>query len=429
MPRWGLNAPTPVVGNIRPQHDVRAAFRIYDEPMLPKATAFGSDRVRRCGQLIPAGYSWSFILLVDGAIALSLVASTFQRSVSDRPVAAVAAALALAPIVLFYVAATRFMPSLVWATSFGATTILLFATSTPIAGDFAPALLVVALGAVVALVQPRYGLLALGSAVSLLVFASAAHRLGDAALYLGMAVMGWLMGLLTRMQAQLLVQQRAMQADLAQHAAAEERRRIAREVHDVIAHSLSITLLHVTGARRALEQDRDVDDAIDALTDAERLGRQAMADIRRTVGLLDAAPRTTAPEPAIADLPDLVKDYQQAGMNVTLASEGSDHQISAAVGLAIYRITQESLTNIVKHAPESAASVNLVVTTSLATLSILNAASVATPSVGGTGRGLTGMRQRVELLGGVLDAGPCREGWSVHAEIPLGDNSSYREWH
>lgn len=339
-----------------------------------------------------------------------------------------AAALALAPIVLFYIAATRFMPSLVWATSFGATAILLFATSTPIAGDLAPALLVVALGAVVALVQPRYGLLALASAVALLVFASTAHRLGDIALYLGMAFMGWLMGLLTRMQAQLLVQQQEMQTDLARHAAAEERRHIAREVHDVIAHSLSITLLHVTGARRALEQDRDVDDAIDALTDAERLGRQAMADIRRTVGLLDAAPRTATPEPGIADLPDLVKDYQQAGMNVTLASEGPDQQVSAAVGLAIYRIAQESLTNIAKHAPESAASVNLVVTTSLATLSIFNAAPVSGRSVGGTGRGLTGMRQRVELLGGVLDAGPCREGWSVHAELPLGDASSNREW-
>ena len=73
-------------------------------------------------------------------------------------------------------------------------------------------------------------------------------------------------------------------------------------MHDVIAHSLSVTLLHVTGARRGLQEDRDIDDAVDALSDAERLGRQAMADIRRTVGLLDDGPAKIAPEPGVADI-------------------------------------------------------------------------------------------------------------------------------
>lgn len=384
---------------------------------------FVCDRVRQRGVLIPPGYSWTFVLMVDTTMVLFLLASMLQRSRADLPAAGIAALVALAPLLLFFLAGVRFLPGLVWATSFAATAILLFATSTPVDGDVAPVLLVVALGCTAALTPVLIGTLALGSAAALLVVAAGMHRLDELALYLGMVAMGWLMGILTRIQAQLIVKQQKMQADLAEHAVADERRRIAREVHDVIAHSLSVTMLHVTGARHALQQDRDIDDAVDALTDAERLGRQAMADIRRTVGLLDAGPANMAPEPGIADIPDLVDDFVQAGLPVTLRREGDPNRVSAAVGLALYRITQESLANIAKHAPESNATVQLVISPFAAVLSVFNAVPVA---VGATlasrgGRGLAGMRQRVELLGGVIDAGPCGNGWSVRAEIPLGD--------
>ena len=106
--------------------------------------------------------------------------------------------------------------------------------------------------------------------------------------------MGWLVGYLMHTQRRLMIEQEGAQAALAEHAAGDERRRIAREVHDVIAHSLSITLLHLTGARRGLQQDGDIDEAVDALEQAEQLGRQAMGDIRRTVGLLDSAPHAHA---------------------------------------------------------------------------------------------------------------------------------------
>ena len=170
------------------------------------------------------------------------------------------------------------------------------------------------------------------------------------ALYLGFVAVGWLLGYLMRTQRLLLAEQIEAQEMLAEHAAADERRRIAREVHDVIAHSLSVTLLHVTGARRALQQDRDVDDAVEALEQAERLGRQAMADIRRTVGLLDRGPTKTTPEPGIDDIGVLVDDFARAGLDVTLRIDGATQRVSAAVGLALYRITQESLANIAKHA-------------------------------------------------------------------------------
>jgi signal transduction histidine kinase len=322
----------------------------------------------------------------------------------------------------------KYSPGLVWATSLAATAILLFATSTPVMSDFAPLLLVMTMGCVAALAGVVWASLAFASAVVLLVVASAAHHLDGLPLYLSFVAMGWLVGYLMRIQAQLLVKQQEMQADLAEHAVAEERRRIAREVHDVIAHSLSVTMLHVTGARHALERDGDVDDAVDALTDAERLGRQAMADIRRTVGLLEAGPTRMAPEPGIADICDLIADFVQAGLLVTLRTTGRQDRVSAAVGLALYRIAQESLANIAKHAPESKAAVELVISQSTALLSIVNEVPVAVPATpaSGGGRGLAGMRQRVELLGGAIDAGPCREGWSVRAAIPLGEDSSPR---
>lgn len=389
--------------------------------MLGVATEFVRDRLRQRGALIPAGYSWSFILLVDGTRLVSLVASALQRGRADLPASAAAALLALAPFVLFFVTGIKFLPGLAFVTSSAATIILLFATATPVAGDLAPALLVVELGGFAALAPPIAGTLALGSAFSLLAVASATHHLDALPLYLGMTAMGWLMGILTRIQAGLLVKQQELQADLAEHAAADERRRIAREVHDVIAHSLSITLLHVTGARHALQQDRDVDDAVDALTDAERLGRQAMADIRRTVGLLEDGPTGTAPEPGIGDIGDLIADYVQAGLRITLHTDGHHDEVSAAVGLALYRITQESLANIAKHAPDSKAAVALLVSPSTALLSIVNEMPVAVASASRDGRGLAGMRQRVELLGGIVDVGPGREGWSVRVEIPLTD--------
>jgi signal transduction histidine kinase len=183
----------------------------------------------------------------------------------------------------------------------------------------------------------------------------------------------------------------------------------------------------VTAARRGLQQDRDVDDAVEALEDAERLGRQAMADIRRTVGLLDGAPMKVSPEPGVDDIGTLVDDFSRAGLNVTMRTDGSRERVSSAVGLALYRITQESLANIAKHAPHSKSLVVLVISRSNVKLIIVNELPVAVSAeLASEGRGLRGMRQRVELLGGVIDIGPVDSEWSVCADIPLGDGGAAR---
>jgi len=381
--------------------------------------------------LIPVGITWSFVIVTDTIVLLGSVLATLQRPAADLPAALVAFAIAISPLPLFFFFNMKLSPLLLWVNWSTATAIMLFATSTPVHADFAPALLVLLVGVIGTLTNAVAGFLATVSATALLVTAAALHRLDAVALYLGFLGGAWLIGYLMRTQRKLLAEQMQAQQVLAEHAAADERRRIAREVHDVIAHSLSVTLLHVTGARRALQLDRDVDDAVEALEQAEQLGRQAMADIRRTVGLLDSGPTRaaqTTPEPGIDDIDGLVADFERAGLAVTLHVDGSTRRVSAAVGLALYRITQESLANIAKHAPDSKSSVVLEISGRSAKLAVNNRlpAGVAAAS---EGRGMRGMRQRVELLGGAIDVGPTRDGWSVNAEIPLQDgDTGWRPW-
>jgi signal transduction histidine kinase len=398
--------------------------------MLRAAAGYVREQLRRRSELMPVGITWASMIAVDGTVVLGGVFATLQRPAADLPVALAAFAVAISPMLAFFVLNMKLSPVLMSAAWSTATAIMLFATSTPVHADFAPSWLVLMVLAVATLASVAGGFLAAASAAAMLLAASALHRLDAVALYLGFVAAGWLLGYLMRTQRLLLTEQIQAQQALAEHAAADERRRIAREVHDVIAHSLSVTLLHVTGARRALQQDRDVDDAVEALEQAERLGRQAMADIRRTVGLLDNSPLKTTPEPVVDDIGVLVADFEQAGLAVTLHIEGPTQGVSAAVGLALYRITQESLANIAKHAPDSKSSVLLGISTTTVRLAVNNrlpatVAAARSPE----GRGVRFMRQRVELLGGAIDVGPTRDGWSVCAEIPLQDvDAGWRPW-
>ncbi len=238
--------------------------------------------------------------------------------------------------------------------------------------------------------------------------------------------MSWLSMLAVASQQRLLAELRVAQADLARRSAARERQRIAREVHDVIAHTLAITMLHLTGARHILS--RDPEGAAEALQQAERLGRQSLADIRRTVGLLAEAEGTDgpagggAPLPGAADLPDLVAGYARAGLPVRLRMDGDPHRLSAAAGLDLYRIAQEALTNTVKHAPGATVVVSLVIAETEARLRVQDdgprEGAPVTP-ISGLNLGLAGMRERATLLGGTLTVGREGAGWLVECVVPL----------
>jgi signal transduction histidine kinase len=372
--------------------------------------------------MIPAGFSWTFVAIIDVTMAAIGLIATLQRPMSDWPVALAAIAVAFMPWVLFFVFnVCKYEGQALWAAWMAGTAVLLFATSTPVRGDFAPLLLTLTVGVVGAITSMLGGFLAAATAAALLIGAAAAHRLDTPALYLAFLGIGWLVGYLIHVQRELLIRQQRTQAELAAHAAADERRRIAREIHDVIAHSLSITLLHLTGARHALEHGLDSGAAVNALRQAENLGRQAMSDVRRTVGLLDAGNESLAPEPGVEDIVGLTDEFIQAGLRLTTDISGPYANVSPAAGQALYRIAQESLTNIAKHAPSSSSILALTIAANEATLRVVNDMRDAVPRPAAVhGRGVKGMQQRVEIFGGTVDAGPRGDGWSVHARLPLG---------
>jgi signal transduction histidine kinase len=219
---------------------------------------------------------------------------------------------------------------------------------------------------------------------------------------------------------------RLAQATLARQAAADERRRLAREVHDVVAHSLAITLLHVTGARHILA--RDPQRAAAALTQAEALGRTSMADLRRTIGLLTTDETSMMAPPTAADIPTLLDTFTQAGLALDQDVSGDLESMPPAAGLDLYRLIQEALTNVAKHAPGSGVSLHLVIDQKVAHLEIVNPlpATPISPEQS-SGRGLLGMRERVASYGGRFSAGAVAGKWRVSAELPFSPQSSSTE--
>jgi signal transduction histidine kinase len=222
-------------------------------------------------------------------------------------------------------------------------------------------------------------------------------------------------GLLARRQLELVAQLRAAQAGLAAKARAEERNRISRDLHDVIAHTLTVSLLHVMSARLAVEHDPA--DAARALAEAERLGRESLAEVRQVVGMLREDGADSAPLPGIEGLPALIERCRSAGAIVTLSVDGDIGRLPGTVGLALYRIVQEALTNVVRHAPGAPATAQLTVSAYEVTLAV---DSLGPPGNGtGTGHGVLSMRERAESLGGTCEAGPSGAGWLVRASFPL----------
>jgi signal transduction histidine kinase len=208
-------------------------------------------------------------------------------------------------------------------------------------------------------------------------------------------------------------------------AVSDERRRIARELHDVVAHSVSVMVVQSGAARRVL--DSEPDQAVAALAEVERSGRQALSELRRLLGLMRDGDENAAvrePQPTLAGLDDLVKRAQDAGLPVELRQEGEPYPLPMGCDLAAYRVVQEALTNALKHAGDGAeATVLLRWTDDHLELDIsdtgqgLTAASV--DGDGPVGQGLVGMRERVALCGGDLQAGPRQSGgFRVRARIP-----------
>ncbi|MDE3133116.1 MAG: hypothetical protein KGL15_03515, partial [Acidobacteriota bacterium] len=222
----------------------------------------------------------------------------------------------------------------------------------------------------------------------------------------------------------LLAQLRAAQADLANRTRVQERARIARDLHDVIAHSLTVSLLHISAARMAVEHDPE--DAGRALAEAERLGRESLDEVRAIVGLaradVDHDDRSAlAPTPGLESLDALVERYRSAGAEIRVERETAVAGLPATISTTAYRIAQEALTNAARHAAGRPVEVRLAAPNGSVELLVLSAGPCAAVAPGNGGHGLHTMRERAEAVGGALDAGPAPsgEGWRVHASLPL----------
>ena len=214
------------------------------------------------------------------------------------------------------------------------------------------------------------------------------------------------------------------QARVAELAVAAERLRILREMHDVIAHSLAIMIAQADGGSYVTA---DAAAAERAFTTIAETGRAALTDTRRILGMLRGgeAPELS-PVPDQAPLDDLVEQARQAGLEVSLIRIGEAGQLPSGSRLALYRICQEALTNVIKHAGEGArAIVALSWMDADVTLTVTDrgGSGPTTPGpdepLAGLGLGLIGMRERAELVGGTLEAGPAEDGFRVRVRIPV----------
>ena len=250
--------------------------------------------------------------------------------------------------------------------------------------------------------------------------------LGDIAYLLGFVGAPWAAGLTIRLRREretvLNAENARLQAEqeeLARRAVAEERSRIARELHDVVSHAISVTVLQARGARRTLDSDpAAVREALDAI---ERTNTSALGDMRRLLAVLRDTEDEVgehAPQPTLARLDDLLGHVRQSGVPVEVETIGSTRDLPPGVDLSAYRIVQEALTNVIKHSADATARVTLEYGDTDLTVSVVDD---GTPRKNGTGlgHGLIGIRERVAVVGGEVEAGPAPDGgYRVCARLP-----------
>jgi signal transduction histidine kinase len=231
----------------------------------------------------------------------------------------------------------------------------------------------------------------------------------------------WLAGVLVRARRQA-VSMAARSAALerqAEQATAAERARIAREMHDIVAHHLSVIVLQAAGARASGRP------AGATLEKIENSARQALAETRRLLGVLRDPDEGTelAPQPGIGDLAALAAGVQAAGLPVHLVIDGDLAALPATVDVSVYRIVQEALTNVLRHAGPARADVTIGCEQDAVTIEVTDdGTSEPGQQTPADGHGLAGMRERAAVFGGELAAGPRPGGgYAVHARLPLGD--------
>jgi signal transduction histidine kinase len=377
-----------------------------------------SARVERKG--VPRGlaYPWWIPVFSSGGQIVAVCVAALQRDIVIPPqLALLAVLLVVLPHAVQFVRMDWVPWWLIAACGLTAVTWLTVAHPVTLVTDALTGVLAILVAHIMVTSGPGPGLAVTTASLVLLVATSGFDDL--VAICVVEVLFGTAVGAMLRWQMRALAAERAARAGEHDRATLAERQRIARDIHDLVGHSLSVTLLHVTGARRALQNDGDVEEAVAALTDAERVGRDAMADIRRTVGVLATGHENTRPLPTAADVDDLVDELRAAGLAVDYETTGAVATLPPSVGLGIYRVVQESLANVAKHAPATLARVRLDVSSGRARVRVSNRLPARHPGQSEGGTGIAGMASRAEQLGGTLRAGPAQDRWEVNMTVPV----------
>ena len=280
-------------------------------------------------------------------------------------------------------------------------------------------------------VQTRIGLVVVAAGAAIVVYNDPAHPAGELIFIPLLFALGWLAGFALRERAAQAeaAEARAAQAEREREAAArlavaEERARIARELHDIVAHAVSVMVLQVGAVRHklpdALAEDRD------ALTGVEKAGRTALVEMRRLLAAMrdDGDEAALAPQPGLDGLTSLVEQVQRAGLRVEVHVDGERVPLPRAIDLSAYRIVQEGLTNALKHARASRADVTIRYRSDELELEVRDDGR-GTSASDGLGHGLVGVRERVKIYGGEMTAGTANGGGFVlSTRLPLGGERS-----
>lgn len=406
-------------------------------PILPRLGLARAGDCGRSAQLLPwvrvDGVSrvWQRVVrvdafVVDAAIAVALTALTQFQIGASHPAAHAALLLTLT------LAFRRRVPlAVAMLVSAAAAAQGLAANPPSVFGEYVAITLAVYTVAANSVLW-RAGLGGLAIAVGIVLHDLPSREYGSAggiASDLMTPVVFWVVGRAVRLA---LARARAARTDaeqatarseqLARDAVEHERRHIARELHDIVTHSLGIVVLQAQGARRVLD-DREPT-VEEALATIERSGRSALEEMRRLLGLLrdDGERSGLSPQPRLAQAGDLVRRVSDAGIPVSLRVEGRPVALESGVELSAYRVLQEALTNSLKHAPGAQAEVTIRYRPSELELEVTDdgAGQRNGSSGAGAGRGLLGMRERVDFYGGTLEHGPQPGGgFRVHATFPV----------
>jgi signal transduction histidine kinase len=370
------------------------------------------------------------VLVVALLVVVEATAVTKLEGSSSRWLLVILGVVALVPL-----AWRRRSPLVVWAVSGCATFAALAVHGSP--GPLALGPLIALY--TVATISPRPVSLAAGVTtlvgVTIGVAVGGPHRLGWQAFVFPAVVVAacWLVGDNLRVRrtyvAELEAKARRADDDRAEtsaRAASEERARIARELHDVVVHHVSVIAVQAGAARMRSEHDPGLSATAPAWAAVEAAARQALSELRQLLGILrhDGEPAALAPPPGLDQLDPLLAEVRRTGLPVSVRVEGDPYRLPPAVDLSAYRIVQEALTNALKHGRARPTTVCLRYGVEDIEIDVTNQGPTPTMPLPhpGVGHGLVGMRERVSMFGGVFRAGPRPEGgFEVKARIPVTD--------